>query len=83
MSNIIWTTSYCPFCDKAKQLMEDNGINYEVRLVDDVKWTLNDMLSYVPDATTYPQVFLEDTHIGGSDELETFFSLQGMSAYGL
>ncbi len=77
--NIVWTTKYCPFCDKAKQLMEDNGLVYETRLVDNVKWTLNDMLGYAPNATTYPQVFIGKQHIGGSDELETHFSVQGLS----
>lgn len=77
--NIIWTTEYCSYCDKAKELMDKNGDPYEVRLVDGFNWTLNDMLGYAPEATTYPQVFLGDTHIGGSDDLETYYSVQGLS----
>lgn len=77
--NIIWTTGYCPFCDKAKKMMEDNGLTYETRLVDDITWTLNDMLSYAPDAKAYPQIFLEDVHIGGCDDLEAHFALKEMS----
>lgn len=81
--NIIWTTDNCPFCTKAKALMDKNDIKYEVRLVDDVKWTLNDLLNFVPDARTYPQVFLEDKHIGGCDDLEAHFTLKEMGINGL
>lgn len=77
--NIIWTTNYCPFCTKAKKLMEDNGLEYETRLVDDVTWTLNDLLAYMPDARTYPQIWFGEKHIGGCDDLEAHFALKEMS----
>jgi len=77
--NIIWTTQYCPFCDKAKQLMEDNNLEYEARLVDDITWKLEDLLGYAPNATTYPQIFLGNKHIGGCDDLQAHFALKEMS----
>jgi glutaredoxin 3 len=81
--NIIWTTNYCPFCDKAKEMLDDRNIPYETRLVDDVEWTKENLLSYVPDARTYPQIFLGQKHIGGCDDLEYYFSVQEMSVNGL
>jgi glutaredoxin 3 len=79
MKNIIWTTKYCPFCDKAKQLMDDRDITYETRLVDEVTWKLDDLLEIAPNVTTYPQVWVGGNHIGGADELQAFYSMQEMS----
>jgi|SaaInlV_165m_DNA_3_1040750.scaffolds.fasta_scaffold17958_1 glutaredoxin len=77
--NIIWTTNYCPFCDKAKGLLDKANIEYETRLVDEVQWTKADLLTLAPNATTYPQIFLNDNHIGGSDELEAYLFLEETS----
>jgi glutaredoxin 3 len=79
MKNIIWTTKYCPFCDKAKALMDDRDISYETRLVDEVMWKLDDLLEIAPNVTTYPQVWVGGNHIGGADELQAFYSMQEMS----
>lgn len=79
MKNIIWTTKYCPFCDKAKALMDDRDISYETRLVDEVTWKLDDLLEIAPNVTTYPQVWIGGKHIGGADELQAFYSMQEMS----
>jgi len=83
MKNIIWTTKYCPFCDKAKKMMEDRGMTFETRLVDGEMWTLDNLLTYAPDARTYPQVWLGEKHIGGCDDLEAHFALQEMGINGL
>lgn len=79
MINVIWTTEYCPFCDLVKELMDDRGISYETRLVDEVNWKLEQMIEEAPKATTYPQVFIEGLHIGGADDLKAFFTLREMS----
>jgi glutaredoxin 3 len=79
MKNIIWTTKHCPFCDKAKQLMDDRDISYETRLVDEVTWKLDDLLEIAPNVTTYPQVWVGGNHIGGADDLQAFYSMQEMS----
>jgi glutaredoxin 3 len=70
--NIMWTTNYCPFCDKAKRLLDKAGIGYETRLVDGEFWTLENLLSYIPGAKTYPQIMLGDNYVGGCDDLEYF-----------
>jgi len=77
--NIIWTTNNCLFCNKAKELLDNANIKYEARLVDGGRWSLNDLLNMVPDAETYPQIFLGEKYIGGCDDLEAYFVLQEMS----
>jgi glutaredoxin-like protein len=58
----------CPFCARAKGLLQDAGIEYE-ELVLNRDYT-DRTLRAVANATSYPQVFIDGEHIGGSDELE-------------
>ena len=58
----------CPFCVRAKGLLNDAGIEFE-ELVLNRDYTDN-TLRAVANATTYPQVFIGGEHIGGSDDLE-------------
>ena len=77
--NIIWTTKHCPFCEKAKQMMDNREIKYETRLVGgEDGWTLDNLLTYAPDAKTFPQVWVEGKHIGGCDDLEAYFAIGEM-----
>lgn len=62
----------CPYCAKAKGLLTDAGIEYE-ELVLNRDYT--DMtLRAVSLQTTYPQVFINGKHIGGSDDLEAWLN---------
>jgi len=62
----------CPFCVRAKGLLRDAGIEFE-ELVLNRDYT-DRTLRAVSDATTYPQVFINGEHIGGSDDLEAWLS---------
>lgn len=82
--NIIWTTKYCPFCDKAKGMMEQREMKYETRLVGGEEgWTLDNLLAYAPDAKTFPQVWVEGKYIGGCDDLGAYFALREMDVNAL
>ena len=63
---IIYTQHSCNFCNKAKDLLREEGVHFEERLIDTPA-----KLKRFKDAghTTVPQIFL---HIGGCDELEDF-----------
>ncbi|SMN17177.1 Glutaredoxin 3 (Grx2) [uncultured Candidatus Thioglobus sp.] len=78
MENIIWTKPNCSYCNRAKSMLDEEDIAYEVRLVDEVKWTNNDMLAMASDELTYPQVFLGKKHVGGCDDLEAYLMLREM-----
>lgn len=67
----IFTKKGCPFCAKAKALLEDKGIAYEEIEVSNAGVTSR-TLRAVANADTVPQVFIEGEHIGGSDDLEVF-----------
>lgn len=68
MKAIIWSKDNCSFCTKAKRLLDSKGIKYEERKIGE-QWTREQLLEAVPDARTVPQIFLNDSYIGGYNEL--------------
>jgi glutaredoxin len=72
MKAVVWSKDACPFCDQAKNLLKLKGIEYEERNISR-DWTREQLLEAVPDARTVPQIFLDDTLIGGFTELRKHF----------
>jgi peroxiredoxin (alkyl hydroperoxide reductase subunit C) len=68
----IFTKVACPFCAKAKALLEDKGIKYEEIVISNSKVTSRTIRA-VTGRDTVPQVFIDGKHIGGSDDLEAYF----------
>lgn len=74
MKAVVWSKYNCPFCEQAKGLLKMKGIEYEERKIGD-GWSKEDLLEAVPTARTVPQIFIDETLIGGFTELKTH--LQG------
>lgn len=72
MKAVVWSKDACPFCDQAKNLLKLKGIEYEERNISR-DWTREQLLEAVPNARTVPQIFLDDTLIGGFTELRKHF----------
>ncbi|MDR0806667.1 MAG: glutathione peroxidase [Enterobacteriaceae bacterium] len=68
----IFTKPGCPFCAKAKQLLKDNGLQYEEIVLGTDATTVS--LRAITGHATVPQVFIGGRHIGGSEELEKYFT---------
>ena len=65
----IYTTPICPYCARAKSLLRKKGIAFEeVDVMMDNK-AMSEMLEKSGGARTVPQIFIGETHVGGSDEL--------------
>ena len=65
---IIYTTATCPYCDNAKQLFKRKGASYiEIRVDQDA--TLKDEMIQRSGRRSVPQIFINDQHIGGFDDL--------------
>lgn len=71
MKAVVWSKYHCPFCDQAKALLTQKGIEIEERRIGD-GFTKEDLLEAVPNARTVPQIFLDDTLIGGFTELKQY-----------
>lgn len=68
MKIIIYTTSYCPFCDAAKNLLKSLNIEFdEVDLTDNLEERLEISTKY--NWRTVPLILINNKLIGGFDEL--------------
>jgi glutaredoxin 3 len=65
----IYTTRWCPYCHSAKELLARKGIAFtEIDVSSD--WNgRQTMIERANGRTTVPQIFIGNTHVGGSDEL--------------
>ena len=64
----IYTTPYCPFCVRAKRLLAQKKLPYQeidVSTDDEAR----DKLAERTGQQTVPQIYIGETHVGGSDEL--------------
>ncbi|GAB6035317.1 glutathione peroxidase [Galenea microaerophila] len=68
-SATLFTKAGCPFCAKAKKMLEEAGINYEEIEISNHEITSR-TLRAVTGKDTVPQIFIEGEYIGGSEELE-------------
>ena len=65
----IYTKFACPFCVRAKHLLEGKGVEfneYDITMGGEKR---DEMLARAPQARTVPQIFIGDVHVGGSDDL--------------
>ncbi|MES2441610.1 MAG: glutaredoxin 3 [Pseudomonadota bacterium] len=65
----IYTKAFCPYCHRAKHLLDAKGADYE-----EIDLTMGgakraEMVQRAGGRTTVPQVFIDGQHIGGSDDL--------------
>lgn len=66
----LFTKKGCPHCQRAKDLLQSQGLNYEeIELGKSI--TLKS-LTAVSGKSSTPQIFIDGQHIGGADELETY-----------
>jgi len=69
MSKIdIYTKPYCPYCERAKALLEEKGAEYN-EIVASHDPALRAEMNERSGRYTYPQVFINGTHVGGCDDL--------------
>jgi glutaredoxin 3 len=64
----IYTTRFCPFCVRAKQLLSSKGVKFEEIAVDGRNDLRSDLLKRTGQRTV-PQIWVGETHVGGCDEL--------------
>ena len=65
----IYTTLVCPYCVKAKGLLDRKGAKYTEIRVDLDSEARTKMMERSAGRKTVPQIFIGDYHVGGSDDL--------------
>ena len=66
---IIYTSSLCGFCYRAKSLLKQKNINFHEIDVDNEYEKRVEMIQKSGGRTSVPQIFFGDQHIGGCDDL--------------
>ncbi len=65
----IYTTGFCPFCYHAKKLLDSKGVEYDEIDVNMTPGAREEMMRRANGGYTVPQIFIDDHHVGGCDEL--------------
>jgi len=65
----IYTKFMCPYCARAKQLLQSKGIDYEETEISMDRDKREEMIQRANGRTTVPQIFIDGRHVGGSDDL--------------
>lgn len=64
----VYTTNYCPYCIRAKDLLKRKGVAYQEINVEDDEARAS-MVKKAGGRQTVPQIFIGDTHVGGFDDM--------------
>jgi len=65
----MYTSSLCPFCYRAKALLNKLGASFEEINIEKQPEKMAEMLERSNGARSVPQIFIGDKHVGGSDDL--------------
>ena len=65
----IYTGPLCTFCDAAKKLLARNNAEYKEINIATVDGAMDEMITKANGKRTVPQIFFDDQHIGGYDDI--------------
>ena len=74
----IYSSDYCPYCSRAKALLQARGITDVEEIVVDGKPDLRARMTQLTGRTSVPQIFVGDTHVGGCDDLHALDGRGGL-----
>lgn len=76
----MYAKSWCPFCQHAKRLLEDKGLQWEEIDVEQEPARAAEMVERAGGRRTVPQIFIDGAHIGGFDDLAALESAGRLDA---
>jgi glutaredoxin 3 len=65
---VVYSTGWCPYCSRAKQLLESKGVDFEEIDVEARPEARAEMMTR-SGRRSVPQIFIGATHVGGCDDL--------------
>ena len=65
----IYTGPLCNYCDAAKRLLTRNNVEYKEINIATVEGAMEEMIKKANGKRTIPQIFFDNHHIGGYDEV--------------
>ena len=76
----MYTKAFCPFCDRAKALLQQKGVKFSEYAIDAEPHLRDEMIERAQGGWTVPQIFINDQHIGGCTELLALEQQQKLDA---
>jgi glutaredoxin 3 len=65
----IYSSDYCPYCQRAKALLRQRGVTDWEEVVVDGKPDVRAAMAQLVGRTSVPQIFIDGQHVGGCDDL--------------
>ena len=65
----VYSKTFCPYCIRAQHLLDKKGVEYDVYVIGFDGAKREEMIQRANGRTTVPQIFIDDRHIGGCDDL--------------
>ncbi|WP_061931500.1 glutaredoxin 3 [Aureimonas sp. AU22] len=65
----IYTRQFCGYCARAKDLLTKKGVAFAEKDATVEPAFRQEMMTRAPGSTTFPQIFIGSTHVGGCDDL--------------
>lgn len=72
LNAVVWSKNNCVACASVKMLLGQRGYTVEERNIDSKQWTKQQLFELLPTARSVPQVFINDIHIGGLDNVRMY-----------
>lgn len=74
----MYSTAVCPYCMRAKQLLQSKGVEVIDEIRVDLDPELRVQMTDITGRRTVPQIFIGDTHVGGYDDLAALDARGGL-----
>lgn len=74
----MYTSAYCPFCSRAKALLQRHGVVDLKEVFVDGQQALRAQMTERTGRTSVPQIFIGETHVGGCDDLHALDARGGL-----
>ncbi len=65
---VIYSTRICPYCTRAKRMLTLKGVEYQELMIEGSRELIREMIER-SGRRTVPQIFIDDYHVGGYDDL--------------
>ena len=65
----IYTGPLCNYCDAAKRLLTRNNVDYKEINIATIEGAMDEMIAKANGKRTIPQIFFDEQHMGGYDEV--------------
>lgn len=66
---VIYTRDWCGYCDAARRLLQSKNVPFEEINLTGKPAEREELVEMAGGQTTVPQIFIDDAHVGGCDDL--------------